>query len=148
MTTADEVAFWGIDIALRMAAEAAKGRKRDVRALPDGVRQVFLIVTSNPEFAGIDGWLETGDGDWALDTVDALLEIGALGTAKILNRALAVFPTGAPQRKKEEREDLLAAMNGGRPWSHRCVCPQAREGVPSRRDARGRPSRCGSRVAA
>jgi Domain of unknown function (DUF4375) len=105
MRRTSDLASWGIDFAHKRAEGL------DVPQLPDGVRQVLLITRSNPDFAGIDGWLRTHSGNYALETVDAYLEIGALETAKVYGRALAVFPKGRPPRDIVKREDRLDALD-------------------------------------
>jgi hypothetical protein len=49
-------------------------------------------------------------GDEARETVEALRAIGAARTASLVERAMAVFPGGAPSADRDTRQEQVAAL--------------------------------------
>ncbi len=83
--------------------------------------QVFYLCITLDEKVnsdGLYGFLMESYGRWAPETADALEAIGALRTANILRRAVALFPDGPFPRDYEEREKLLLDKNA--PYSEEC----------------------------
>lgn len=102
------------DLIVKHATELARKLAEDVddvRRLPDGVRQVFLVGDIEFDVAcdGIDAWLER-HAETARAMLEALGEIGALRTADVIVRLFAVFPRGQPSTNRDALEDQIAAL--------------------------------------
>ncbi len=83
--------------------------------------QVFYLCNALDEKVnsdGLYGFLIESYGRWTPETADALETIGAPRTAKILLRAIALFPDGPFPRDYEERENLLLDENAS--YSEEC----------------------------
>lgn len=70
---------------------------------------IYLCNTLEGEVynGGYDQFFCNSSGNFAIDTVDALNEIGAHGTAKCLQKALSIFPNSLPPKDRDLRIDAL-----------------------------------------
>lgn len=86
------------DQALRIADEAAQRANYDLQCIPKPLRVTRLLGQMSFEISvgGVPLWLVNTSGKHAVDTVEALEEIGAHDCAGIVRRMLAFFPDHAP----------------------------------------------------
>lgn len=98
------------ELASDFASDQAEKLAFNALKLPDAVRQVYLVngLTFKVANSGFQGWIESHNGNFAPETLQALLEMGAVECADTVRRALAVFPKSKPSRDPDEREDFLA----------------------------------------
>ncbi len=75
--------------------------------------QVFACVwqlEAEINNGGFDQFYSNSAGDFAIETVNALEEIGAAHTAEIVGRVNALFDSVTPPRDREEREEALEGI--------------------------------------
>lgn len=72
--------------------------------------QAFLLVYWMSGQIGNGGFAQfffNSTGEYALETLDALLTVGATGAAALLQRVVDLFPGGQPSRDEFERNDVI-----------------------------------------
>jgi hypothetical protein len=78
---------------------------------PKGISNLveqFLICHNN---SGFHQYFYNSSGDYALDTPDALDQIGAHYTAKLLKNAIDLFPGGPHPRDWQQRREQLDSLS-------------------------------------
>lgn len=60
---------------------------------------------------GFDQWFFNSSGDWALETPQSLIRIGAEATARIVEEAISFFPGGNPSEDLEKRRKQMKEVN-------------------------------------
>lgn len=70
---------------------------------------IHLITVLNFELAngGMTQWLLNQGGGFAMETIDALRQIGAVQTAQCLNKVLKTFPSSEIPSDKIRRQELV-----------------------------------------
>jgi hypothetical protein len=61
---------------------------------------------------GFDGLLYNCTGDWTEEIRDGLLLLGAKKAAKLVERAMGVFPSSEVPKDQGARQDILLSLNG------------------------------------
>jgi hypothetical protein len=84
-----------------------------LRALAAPDRYLWLIfwLGWQVENGGIDQFLWNSQGDYALETLEALEAIGAAESHRLLKEACALFPDGRPSQDQEVRDDQIRAIH-------------------------------------
>jgi len=80
----------------------------------DSVDKVFVCVWSlegEVDNGGFDQYYFNTSGDWAFDTPNALLEIGATHTAAIVERGNVLFGDSGPSPDSTIRQDQLDGLS-------------------------------------
>ena len=75
--------------------------------------QVFACVwqlEAEINNGGFDQFYSNSAGDFAIETVNALEEIGAAHTAEIVRRANGLFDGAKPPKDRDEREEALETI--------------------------------------
>ncbi len=109
--------------ALQVADEAAQRANWDVRSVAKPLRIVYLVGRLEFEVAlgGVIGWLVNTSGKYAVDTAEALADIGAHNCAQIIRRILALVPESPSAddiiRAKQVEQVLPAANAAWRRWA-------------------------------
>ncbi len=78
---------------------------------PERVLHHIYWLESEVNNGGFDQFFSNSSGDYALDTPSALDEIGAHHTAKLVKRAIDLFPGGSPSRNEEQRMGQLNSLD-------------------------------------
>jgi len=91
----------------------AKRQQYGFEKLNDSERVVSLVsyFQYELEFGGIDGFYYNSAGDYAVETVWALEQIGAIHAAKVLKRINALFPGGVPAKDQGTRQEDLERLS-------------------------------------
>jgi hypothetical protein len=81
--------------------------------LNDSERVVSLVsyLQYELELGGIDGFYYNSAGDYAVETVSALEQIGATHAAKVLKRINVLFPGGVPAKDQGTRQEDLECLS-------------------------------------
>jgi hypothetical protein len=98
-----------------MSSILERGRESGVESLDGWERTVFLIVEVDATIL-IDSLLGLYDsrlGEYALEIVKALDDIGAEESATLIGRANSFFPGQSPPKDIDTRRDLLWNMDEG-----------------------------------
>jgi hypothetical protein len=78
------------------------------------VEKTFIAIWSlegEVNNGGFDQWFFNSSGDWALETPQCLVRIGAETTAKIVEAAISIFPGGNPSEDLEKRRKQMKEVN-------------------------------------
>ncbi len=78
---------------------------------PEIVLHHVYWLESEINNGGFEQYFINSSGDYALETPSALDEIGAHEIAKIVNRAIDIFPGGEPSRVREDRMKKIESMD-------------------------------------
>lgn len=93
-------------------SEAGRFWRVEFNALtrPEQVSRAIWELEAGVNNGGFGQYYHNGSGDTASCVVEALEAIGANTTARLVERAHAVFPDSKPPRDRDEREVLLDSM--------------------------------------
>jgi len=83
----------------------------DSLSIPEQVLHHVYWLESEVNNGGFHQYFYNSSGDYALDTPGALDQIGAHHTAKLLRRAIELFPGGPPPRDLQQRREQLDSLS-------------------------------------
>ena len=84
----------------------------EMEKLNPSQRILVIVETLEGEInnGGFDQFYFNSSGDYANETVDALIMLGALNTAEMVRKANAEFPNGIVPKDREKRQDVLDSI--------------------------------------
>jgi hypothetical protein len=83
----------------------------DSLSYPEKVLHHVYWLESEINNGGFEQYFSNSSGDYALDTPEALDEIGAHQTANLVRKAIDLFPGGAPSRDRQPRVEKLNSID-------------------------------------
>jgi hypothetical protein len=92
----------------KLAAMTPSGIQRDELAMtPADITELADLLDAEVNNGGFDQFFFNSSGDYALETVEALNQIGAIRTAKLVQLACDRFPNALPPRDIATRRALM-----------------------------------------